>query len=918
MSRNLSRTPPPRQLGAKETLESLSHWRTTFRTFYKKDDTYRIFFKSTAAWNYHETNFGQAAETEGEKRTPGDLKEDLTDLLNTLAGYLPHSYLTDKILKSTKNWEEVWTVIYDHYNVQVTSESLLDFEDLHKLAEETHRQFYERLLQHTKQHLAPKNVKVETHTNTEDDKMSISLMNMVALQWLRKTHKSLIHIVRTEYSTELRSNVQLADLVPRIAPNIDPLLRRYEIGSSSNRITAEQPETVDAANVNKTWGRGGGSSSSAWRGRSGRGRDTSRISTRPPTSGRSTGPFCPGCYYLSKQLGTTIHFQHTPGDCPRKAVTVKMFQMEDQEHFEDVEEVDDASDIGKIGDLTEDTHKPDNYQKFQILITESPQNEILNTAEALSREPVVETAVVQTPTSRHSVDVLLISDPIKMDLNSSELFAKVRQLENRKSNWANVGVRKSKSPCTPVQIKKAYTFATIDEGSEINCIDEGFATRNSIKFVPTECKAVAAGSTSMVLAGQTQDEISPTIVTNNKPILLTLGKLVVVKNLGVDLLVGEPGKLDNKIVTYPHEKMIEMSNIGGKRVKIPYFSKSSQAQEHTFRCKSVRKVTIYPNEKINVKLPVELRKYKHFSITPKYQELYPWVRPESLTTNGDGSIDVTNGSDIPVRLSKHEHFADLTVEVEVSLEDLQSGEYVRKIYDLSRDDLSHLIPSEQPVADKENYLDEISIDPDNILTPAWQTRFRKICSDFSDIITPRPGKYNGGRIDNSINFTAAPPPSIRSHLPKYTHDMLKIMGDKMDKLEEWGVLKKPEDIGVVPEFVVPSMLLPKTERGEWRLVTDFTPLNIHIKKLETTAPTIKEAKEKLAKFDYHIQLDLSNYFYQGGMKIEDCQYLATPHPFKGLRVYTCEPQGLKNASEHAYERLGLVYGDMCADERMRG
>ena len=95
----------------------------------------------------------------------------------------------------------------------------------------------------------------------------------------------------------------------------------------------------------------------------------------------------------------------------------------------------------------------------------------------------------------------------------------------------------------------------------------------------------------------------------------------------------------------------------------------------------------------------------------------------------------------------------------------------------------------------------------------------------------------------------------------------------------------------------------------------FTHL-FHIKKLQTVAPTISEVKEKLAKFKYHIQLDLSNYFYQGGMRIEDCQYLATPHPFRGLRVYVCEPQGLKNASEHAYERLGLVYGDLCEQEKL--
>ena len=46
--------------------------------------------------------------------------------------------------------------------------------------------------------------------------------------------------------------------------------------------------------------------------------------------GAGGGPFCPGCYYLSQQLKSNIHFRHTPGDGPRKAVAVKMFQMEDR------------------------------------------------------------------------------------------------------------------------------------------------------------------------------------------------------------------------------------------------------------------------------------------------------------------------------------------------------------------------------------------------------------------------------------------------------------------------------------------------------------------------------------------------------------------------------------------------------------
>ena len=98
--------------------------------------------------------------------------------------------------------------------------------------------------------------------------------------------------------------------------------------------------------------------------------------------------------------------------------------------------------------------------------------------------------------------------------------------------------------------------------------------------------------------------------------------------------------------------------------------------------------------------------------------------------------------------------------------------------------------------------------------------------------------------------------------------------------------------------------MPKPEKDEWRLVSDFTPLNIHIRKLQNVAPTIQDAKKVLAKYKYNIECDLSHYFFQGGMKKENIQYLATPHPYKGLRVYCVEPQGLRNASEHAYERLG--------------
>ena len=434
MSKNHARTPPPRQLTANETLETLSHWKTTLRTFYEKDDTYKVFFKKDYVWDNSKENFDLKDEEDGEMRKAADVSEDLEDLLNTLSGYLPHSYLTDKILNNTKNIEDVWRIIHEHYNVKITSESLLDFESLHKKSEETHRQFFERLLQHTKQHLAPKNVKVENFTTTEADKMSVSLMNMVALQWLRKTNSALIDIVKTEYSTELRSNVQLADLVPRIAPNIDSLLRRYDQGVVTAKVDAiDKFETVDAttSRVAKTWGRGADNSQFT-RGRGAPGRGNSRGNRGQSGSGQQSGPFCPGCYYLSKQLGTTIHFRHTPGDCPRKAVTVKMFEMEDKEYF-DEEVIDDEVSIGKIQASMK--HHIVEIDKFQILKTNNKHVVAKSDVHDLNHHNnLVESVSLRTPIVKID-DNSKISDH-KMDTNlvkrqSSQARGKENYLDNR-------------------------------------------------------------------------------------------------------------------------------------------------------------------------------------------------------------------------------------------------------------------------------------------------------------------------------------------------------------------------------------------------------------------------------------------------------------------------------------------------------
>ena len=696
MSSSHARTPPPRPLGNSETLETLTHWRTTFKTFYKRDESYRFFVKETTKWDPSNDNYNQIAEGEnGLKRTAADMKEDLIDLLNTLAGYLPHSYLTDKIVSGTKGWQDVWNVIYDHYGVQISSESLLDFESMHKQPGETHRQFYERLLQHVKQHLAPADVKVEQVRNTVADTMSISLMNMTALQWMRKTSGSLIDIVRTEYSTELRDNVQLAELVPRIALNVDSLLQRYNKGAATNKVSTLETDAVDDANINKTWGSGTSTRPPFQRNHGGRaqplrggsGRGAGRGASRGAGGGRGgqdgrSGPFCPGCYYLSQQLATTIHFRHTPADCPRKAVTVKMFQMEDNEHFEDGHENEDEDEtFGKIQNISSKECLTNKVPTLQIeKRNDENSNPITLNINVNMCPPLQAGANLSSSSFANSGQVsnnlahdINISDKNShiQPANPSAMETAVNKLQERHLAWNQNGVRKEKSPMVFVTVNNKPSVATIDEGSEINCLDEGFATRTGLEFVPTACTATAAGSNKMKLAGQTIENVGMKVEGASKSISWELGKMVVVRNLGVDILVGEPGKADNKVVTIPHKKVIEVLDDAGRKVVLPYCPKNRKTCNNYAPCKAMKNEVIFPDESIVYELPPKMQNESVINISPRRFSSYTWLEPRNINVQKNGTVLITNETDLPVHISKNEHFAYLRTCSKIPIEGLK-------------------------------------------------------------------------------------------------------------------------------------------------------------------------------------------------------------------------------------------------------
>ena len=82
--------------------------------------------------------------------------------------------------------------------------------------------------------------------------------------------------------------------------------------------------------------------------------------------------------------------------------------------------------------------------------------------------------------------------------------------------------------------------------------------------------------------------------------------------------------------------------------------------------------------------------------------------------------------------------------------------------------------------------------------------------------------YNGavGPFKAEVNMGPVQPPQRKGRLPQYSRNKLVELQQKCDELENMGVFKRPEDIGVAVEYVNPSFLVKKASGG-FRLVTAF-------------------------------------------------------------------------------------------------
>ena len=141
------KVPYPRQLTKRETLDSLSHWQTSVRNYFRRFPEYCDFFKRSISWSPNSENYGFSGES------AADHADNLEALLDTLATFMPGPYITHQITKSSKCIQDVWNSIWDHYGVKPTSSSFLDYDNLKMEKDERYIDLYDKLIYHSMNHL---------------------------------------------------------------------------------------------------------------------------------------------------------------------------------------------------------------------------------------------------------------------------------------------------------------------------------------------------------------------------------------------------------------------------------------------------------------------------------------------------------------------------------------------------------------------------------------------------------------------------------------------------------------------------------------------------------------------------------------------------------------------------------------------
>lgn len=437
---------------------------------------------------------------------------------------------------------------------------------------------------------------------------------------------------------------------------------------------------------------------------------------------------------------------------------------------------------------------------------------------------------------------------------------------------------------------------TLDTGATTNMILASVAKAINLPVSPASQMARQAdGVTPLAVMGEVHCQLCRGDHTFHLDAL-------VVDQLDVDILAGNPFLVANDIATRPAKRQIVI-----KGREVVHYGPSPKEGASIRRTQAflvrgpAHQTVVLPGDFVELSTPDACDPDSVWALEPRLDSpanqhskiTKAWPPVQEISSIGH-TIRVANTSDEPIMLRRGEHIGQVrSIQPTPSCHAALPPE--------------NLVPTSTP----KPYSASISVDPDSCLSPAMRDSFHQLNSQYDKVFTPSVSKYNGrsGNIEAVVNMGPVLPPQRKGRLPSYNRDMLIKLQNKFDELETAGVFAKPEQVNVSVEYLNLSFLVQKPS-GDHRLVTSFGEVGQYSKPQPSLMPSVDSVLRDIAKWKYIIVTDLLQSFYQIPLAHSSMKYCGVSTPFKGIRVYTRSAMGMPGSETCLEELMSRVLGDL--------
>ena len=382
---------------------------------------------------------------------------------------------------------------------------------------------------------------------------------------------------------------------------------------------------------------------------------------------------------------------------------------------------------------------------------------------------------------------------------------------------------------------------------------------------------------------------------------------LVVRQLDVDILAGNPFMVRNDIGVRPAKRQIK---IGGTEI-INYSSPSRHTRQpnvrrtQSFLLRNPNRTVVLPGEYVQFSTPSDADSDTLWALEPRLdcpsnmprKPEYAWPPPQQIQSV-DHAVRVSNTTDSPILLKSGEQLCQvrhiLPVEASASTSPTTT--------------LTTASPS--PTTCKP-FSPRVILDPDGCLDQGTRDKFISLNLEFDDVFNPSIPKYNGasGKIEAVVNIGPTLPPQRKGRLPQYNRNTLEELQDRCDELEAAGGFAKLEQVNVHVEYLNTSFLVKKPNGGS-RLVTSFGEVAQYSKPQPSLMPNVDGVLREITKWKYIVITDLLKSFYQIPLAHSSMKYCGVATPFEGIRVYTRSAMGMPGSETCLEELMSRVLGDL--------